>query len=277
MLEKIKDKIALKYYDELADRFYKPYNDFPFGNTPKADKKTYLSLWEEAKNETYNVVDDYEKEVGYSIDKEWMDNLALLTQIVIKESKLCYQHGRLLYSTLSQYIEENENTSINIFETGTSKGFSSICMAKTLEDRKQFGKILTLDILPNEKNMIWNCVADLEGPRTRMKLLSDYKDLLDKYLIYLQCNTFCDIKRISWSRIHFAFLDAQHTYDYLEREFLFVEDKQLKGDIIFFDDYTPSLFPEVVEFVDKACPKYNYNCKKIQLTGERGYVIAVKQ
>ena len=37
---------------------------------------------------------------------------------------------------------------LNILETGTARGFSSIVMAKVLTDIKQDGQINTIDIIP---------------------------------------------------------------------------------------------------------------------------------
>ena len=74
----------------------------------------------------------------------------MITQVTIKNSDICYAHGRVLYSALCHYIKKL-NHSISIIETGTSKGFSSLCMAKALSDLKKIGSIHTIDILPINK------------------------------------------------------------------------------------------------------------------------------
>ena len=56
-------------------------------------------------------------------------------------------------------LGENNN-SINIIETGTVRGFSALCMAKALSDAKFEGSIFTIDVLPHDKKMFWNCAAD---------------------------------------------------------------------------------------------------------------------
>ena len=60
------------------------FHNYPFGKQPHADRSTYLSIWEEAKEKEYLVVDNFEKESGVSIDKEWLNNLALITQVFKK-------------------------------------------------------------------------------------------------------------------------------------------------------------------------------------------------
>jgi hypothetical protein len=84
------------------------------------------------------IIEAYENEKGFFINKLWLDNLALHTQITIKKSELCYAHGRVLYTALSYYLSKQplsfRSQRITIWETGTARGFSSLCMAKALYD-----------------------------------------------------------------------------------------------------------------------------------------------
>ena len=52
--------------------------------------------------------------------------------------------------------------------------------------------------------------------------------------------------------------------------------KQLKGDVIFFDDYTPNMFPGVVKAIDEICEKYNYSKQVMTISEQRACVIAEK-
>ncbi|MES2064469.1 MAG: class I SAM-dependent methyltransferase [Bacteroidota bacterium] len=270
-------QLASKLYGPIDSFTYKGFYNFPFGKAPRANGDQYKKIWEEAKAKKHEDIDAYEKEIGYAIDQNWMHELALVTQIVIKKSDICYQHGRLLYSTLSKFIADNAFKSINILETGTARGFSSLCLSKALKDGNQAGKIITFDVIPNDTKMYWNCIADENGPQTRQQLLNSYKELLDEYIIFHQGDSKFELKKVSFPRIHFAFLDGAHTYKYVMHEFEIVKDKQLKGDIIFFDDYTPNIFPGIVKAVDEICEEYKYHKKVITVSNQRGYVIAQKQ
>ncbi len=261
---------------EIESLIYKRFYNQPFSNEPLGNRNEYLSIWEKAKSESFPKIDEVEAKYGYAIDIEWMHELALQTQVVKKESDICYQHGRLLYTTLSHYISENSSNYINILETGTARGFSSLCMAKALHDNKANGKILTLDVLPHTTEMYWNCIEDTNGPCTRESLLSKYKDLTEEYIIYSQGYTDVQLSKISIPRVHFAFLDAAHTFDAVMNEFSYVENKQSQGDYIFFDDYTPALFPGVVDAIDKICEENQYSKEIITISEQRGYVIARK-
>ena len=123
-------------------------------NLTQSKDKIYLDLWEEAKGRDYtNFFNQLESDFGVKITKDlinFTDNLALKTQITIKKSKPLYLHGYLLYSALTNYLnnqnEQNEqNKEINILETGTARGFSAIMMAKAVDDylKKQETEIQT--------------------------------------------------------------------------------------------------------------------------------------
>ena len=99
-------------------------------------ESTYYNLSDFAKTFNYgpilNEVKDY---FGYLHDKEEMDDVGLKLQICFKLSKPMYLHGYVITSALYKYLTDNTHTDINIFETGTARGFSSVMMAKILEKR----------------------------------------------------------------------------------------------------------------------------------------------
>ena len=165
--------------------FYRKIKNYPFGKKITKKKEDYLILFNEAKNQKYPEVLLFEKKNFFTIEKEWLDDLAMITQVTIKNSDICYAHGRILYSALCHYIKKL-NHSINIIETGTSKGFSSLCMAKALSDLKKIGSIHTIDILPNNKKVFWNSISDFEGKKTRDQLLNKWSDLKDKYIKFYE-------------------------------------------------------------------------------------------
>ena len=100
-----------KFYDTL---FYKHWNSSPFCVKPKGEVKDYLQLFSKAKEKKYPQVEEYEIKNGFAINKLWLDELALKTQITIKKSELCYAHGNVLYTTLCNYI--NKHYYINLFK-----------------------------------------------------------------------------------------------------------------------------------------------------------------
>jgi len=249
----------------------------PFGTTPLASKDYYLTKFKKAISEKFDEIDEFEKKCNFSIDKNWIDNLALHTQVVKKNSEINYQHGRILYSLLSQYLylSKKNNDNILIFETGTARGFSSICMSKAINDRKMKGLILTLDVLPHNEKIYWNCIDDHEGKKTRSELLSKWPNEL-KNIIFIQGQNRTLLKKIGIERINFAFLDAQHTKNAVLNEYYYVKDRQIKNDIIVFDDVDHSN-PEVLEVVNSSIVKKSYFVNIINTDSKRAYAIAYKK
>ncbi len=260
--------------------FKKPLPKNPFGKNIQADKAKYLQLYNKTINNDDRDVVAFEKKCGFSINKVWVNDLALHTQIVNKKGDLNFFHGRLLYSLLSKYINENKKNSkfanpIMILETGTARGFSSICMAKALNDSNCQGVISTIDSIAHEKEMYWNCIDDHDGPKSRLELLRKWDMELQK-IIFIQGWTNDILSRLGIARINFAFLDAQHTKEDVLREFEFVSNRQIAGDIIVFDDVTKDYFPGVCEAIDFIENNYSYTIEKINFTSKRGYAIATK-
>lgn len=276
MKAQIKRMIEL-FSDEKKKAKLFPEN--PFGNSPRANRETYLQLYQEAAQVVYPEIDHLENKLGYSINRQWLNDLALHTQVVIKKSKLNYQHGRVLYSILCHYLG-NHNKSlkkqqVTILETGTARGFSAVCMAKALIDSNVAGKIISLDILPHNSAMFWNCIDDHEGKKTRQELLAAWEQEL-QHIVFIQGWTKEQLNRTGLSRIHFAFLDAQHTKEDVLNEYRYVCDRQELGDIIVFDDVTPNLFDGVVDAINQIELQGLYDIERLTASNERGYAIAKK-
>ena len=254
--------------------------DWPFGHEPRESEKEYLRLAKEVNEQYYKEIDKYEHDSRFALNKEWLDDLALHTQVVIKETPLCYAHGRVLYTTLSKYLSEHPSSSstdrLTIWETGTARGFSALCMAKALKDQGRPGTILTFDVLPHQTAMYWNCIDDWEKPKTRAELLKPWKDLLQDFVIFHQGDTRLELPKVLPQRIHFAFLDGSHTYEDVMFEFGLIHERQKVGDMLVYDDYTPQQFPGLVRAVDEICTRYKYHRIDLQAHSGRGYVVAVK-
>lgn len=244
--------------------------------SPVATREEYLRLWDQARSGRHAAVDGYEAASGAAVEQEWFQDLALLTQVTKKSSAICYQHGRLLYSALSRYVRRHPGEAVNIVETGTARGFSALCMARALSDAGASGKIFTFDVLPHETAMYWNCIRDTEGPSTRAELLQPHADLLARYIVFHQGESDALLEAIAFPRVHFAFLDSVHTYDHVMREFSSLKPRQQAGDILFFDDYTPS-YPGVMRAADEICRAGAYAATVVRSSDERAYLIAEKQ
>jgi predicted O-methyltransferase YrrM len=247
---------------------------FPFFKK-SVTKHDYLDIFEKIINLHYPQIEKYENESGFSISKSWIDELALHTQVVKKESKINYQHGKVLYSTLRKYLSENFFEEINIFESGTAKGFSSICMSKALIDSNQKGTIHTTDIIPHLKKMYWNIIDDhTRGKLTRLQLLEKWNKELKNIKFYtMKSSKF--FKKNNIKRINFAFLDAVHDSLNISEEFEYIKNRQIKGDVIIFDDFDDQ-YQSLKNFIIDTVPNL-YEYQILQSDINRHYFIAKKK
>ncbi len=252
---------------------------YPFGKTIRGSKDQYIELHEKGILNINHEILDFQNSTGFAVNNEWFKHLTLYTQTCIKNSDLNFNHGRLLYSSLSKYINDNfknKKDSLTILETGTARGFSSICMSRALIDQEQTGIIISIDCISHEEEIFWNSISDLDGPKTRANLLSLWKEEISK-IFFIQGWTTTVINRLGINRIHFAFLDAQHTKDDVLKEFQFVYKKQIKGDLIVFDDVTQGHFEGVCKALDVIESQYPYKVNRFSSDIKRGYAIAVRE
>lgn len=250
-------------------------NRNPFGNEILATKDYYLSIYEKAKNEKFLEIDNLENSTGFNVDKSWLDELALHTQVVKKKSAINYQHGRVLYSILRKYIQDQKINYIKILEIGTARGFSSICMSKAIIDSKINGKISTIDIISNKNKIFWNCIDDHDGKKSRQELLNPWEEQL-KNINFLTGPSSLILKKINYDRINFAYIDGMHDDFNVRKEFKFISMKQIKGDFIIFDDYSTN-FPDIIRFVNEIRDDEVYEIKIVSSSKYRSYAILQKQ
>jgi cephalosporin hydroxylase len=276
MASRLRSAIAhLMGNDSSADLLAR-WNDYPFGREPRAGEDVYRSIYADARAVDYPEIAALETELGHAVDRDWLDDLALHTQVVVKDSRINYQHGRLLYAVLRRYLEKIPTSeTVTILETGTARGFSAICMARALADSGRPGTVSSLDVLPHNVPMYWNCIDDRDGPKTRHELLAPWREYEDR-VTFIQGDTAEILRRISLNRVHFAYLDARHTREAVMEEAAFVRHRQGAGDIVCFDDVTPELFPGVVEAVDELEAGASYAMRRITTNEQRGYAIGSK-
>ena len=252
--------------------------DFPndvFGKVPQGDEASYLSLFLDASLRRFPESDEIEKATGFAVNRDWVNDLALHTQVVHKVSKLNWQHGRILYSLLRRHIASRSGTgeSVQVFETGTARGFSALCMAKAIVDSNVQGVVVTVDTLPHSTPMYWNCIDDVGGKKTRGELLEPWPSEVSR-VIFFQALTPRHLGRLGIDRIDFAFLDAQHTFESVMEEYKFVEERQVVGGLIVFDDVTPGVFDGVVAAVEAIRGRGLYEVQEVGRRTERGYAVA---
>lgn len=263
-----------KYAEEWSAQHW--HRD-PFGQVPLASAQTYAALAQQAQAEIFPEIDAFERQMGFAVPQDWFHHLGLHTQVVIKKSNICYQHGRILYAALRAYLAGCADSSLTILETGTARGFSSTIMARALADAGRAGRVLTFDLLPHDVPMYWNCIDDHTGRKTRRALLAPWAAYTDPAVVYLEGDSRSTLSRVKVGRVHFAFLDGAHTYRDVMFEAGHIVPYQCPGDVIVFDDYSTGIFPGLVQAVDEICARYRYTKQVLSSKDQRAYVIATKQ
>jgi len=236
----------------------------------------YETLFLEYVNKS-NTLSAFINENFSSDEVNFINKLGKLTQIVKKDTPLNYNHGFIIHHYLSKYLDEKKYDNITIFETGTARGFSSIIMSRVLINKKIFkGIIHTIDILPHNVKMYWNCISDpINGKVTRKELIKEYEKY-SKNINFIEGSSFEILKKLNLDRINFAFLDGAHDYYDVKLEYEYVKKRQKSGDIIIFDDVTPNLFDGIVKLINQIKNSGEYDVNIIDSSLSRKYALITK-
>ena len=89
MFNRFRNSIVRSLRSNIEHIANKQWYNSPFGEKPLAPKSEYLNLAAKASSKSYPEIDSFEDELGFSIDKDWLDELPLHTQVVVKSSELC--------------------------------------------------------------------------------------------------------------------------------------------------------------------------------------------
>lgn len=247
----------------------------PFGKTPWGSRATYVSLFKAAGGQKHPEVDDFVSESGHSVDSDWIDYLALHTQVTMKKSPLDWNHGRVLYSALRTRLTAQDPGGCLVFESGTARGFSGVVMSRALLDANVPGMVVSIDVLPHTTPMIWNCLKDNDGPQSREMLLNEWPEECAR-IIFVEQESSRFTSTISLPRISFAFLDGQHDHATVMREFRYVEARQKTADVVVFDDVTPGKFNGICRVVETVVHESRYEVRRIISSSLRGYAVCTR-
>jgi predicted O-methyltransferase YrrM len=232
----IEIKTIIKNYLPIRNLTKKPYAN-----------EQYLSLWQEAKKFMRKNAPG-----ALPLSKlEWIDNLALIASVTIKQSLPNWLHGYILYEKVYDYSYNSENSTINYFETGTAKGFSAVIASKAIIDAGKVPNIISIDIIKNDKKMYWNAINDIYGKRDRGELLSEYTEEF-KHISFISMRS----SKLTYNTFQnlffdFIFLDGAHTYKSILHEFNILEKQLRQGGQILFDDVNSVQYPGVVHALNK--------------------------
>ena len=273
MLKKLYLDIHKNYFIKKLKLFIKSYGIGSYLNGKvKGTKEEYVKLYEECLKNP-NRIDNFIKANFTNEDENFINDLALLTQITKKSTELNFNHGFLLHEYLKKYLSNSNEKKIYIVEIGTARGFSSIVMSYLLSKYDIEYEIHTIDILPHKTKMYWNCISDpINGKVSREELLIDYKKYV-KNIYFHEGQSKDVLKKLNLDRVHFAFIDGEHDYSDIIHEYEYVKKRNSKGDIIFCDDYIHGRFDGIVKFISEIKNQNLYKVDVQDSNSDRGYAI----
>jgi len=277
-------RIRAAILDRLADRrlrrnlsvFKKLSN--PFGVRAPASRDVYEFEIKRAiatRNERF--IQQVQEETGYLADDAFIKKLGRLSKSGLNYgiSEPSFDLGYLLYGLVRNYCSEHDDGYVNVVEVGTSHGFSSTVIARALADSHVHGKVITIDMLPTKEPIYWNTISDLSGRKTIREVLTDFQDLIDKYVIYVRGSSDYVLKTVYVPRVHIAFVDGDHKERSVRHDIGNLMPFQAPGDLLIADDYT-HVCPGVQRVVDEMIAEgYYKSCGLYDTHGEHGVIIGV--
>ncbi len=218
-------------------------------------QQTFEKLLEIAKQNYDESILKYFNEQSDHTDFIHIEKLGYETQIVIKKSEPNFNHGFLLCAELSKYIQKSSKQShITILDVGTARGFSALVLAYTLGKFPNQGEVITIDITSHFEKKKWNSVLDKENGISRQEIFDLYS--YSRRIIPIQGKSTELLERLGLKRVNFAFIDGDHNWRSLKYEVEFIKNRQQSGDIICFDDATPSIYPDVIKAAESLSDHY---------------------
>lgn len=229
----------------------------------------YNNVLEQKNTRFIGEVEEYFGNKLLDTEIEFIDTLAFHTQLPQKKTEINWHHGYLLSLVINKLLEKKNN--LTVLDVGTARGFSSICMLNSIKQNEGFGKVITVDIIPNRKKIFWNTINDAKK-RTRLELLQFYSKLIAGDIIFFNGTSKMAFNFIDVVSIDFAFVDGSHFYSDVLFELEWITKRLTKGGYILCDDYDEN-FQGVVRAVKEISSKYNLKIKVFSSTDKRGYAL----
>lgn len=206
----------------------------------------YAEAFARARALTYPALDALEQRLGYAIDREWLDEAGRVLCCPLKNAPPHWQHGRLIYAVVRDYIANHPDAAYRALDIGTAKGFSALCSRKAFLDAGVPCDLTSVDVMPPAARCYRNTVAELDGGglKSLYEVVAPWPEVAGI--------TFLESTGIDWlqrhaDRVHVAFVDGKHAGDVVRQEGKLLAKHQQPGDVVIFDDcQMPQVSPAVV-------------------------------
>lgn len=199
-------------------------------------------------------LDDFLQSIGFGnliYDDFWdLGNATSLSKENNGE-QLEFSRGPLLYALVG-FLKPKR-----ILEFGTGGGYSTLCMAKALNDFKIDGKIFTIDRVGNDEKIsrFYKLPSDEKAHENDISNKEIWKSIVSSQLIDkinpIQGYSGIVMGAKNFSNIDFCYVDGVHSFEGTKHDFLSFLKNAPNSFSVLFDDYIARDFYGVKEFIDK--------------------------
>jgi hypothetical protein len=230
-------------------------------------RSEYERVFEQECAQSYPTIDAYEVRTGYAIHPRRLESAARVLACPVKSNRPNWQHGRVIYSTLMKYLE-GRTEPLNLFDCGTAKGFSALCMAFALNDAKATGTVNSVDVVDPAALVPRNSILDCERLRTVHEFVVPWPESDRIRFHHLGGSRWL---KDNPARVHFAFVDGKHAYASVLEETKLLTERQEPGDVAIFDDLQIEPVAEAV-----MVGTLGYRVEFLDAKPDRRYAIATR-
>jgi len=256
----------------------------------------YARVFHEEQCREYPVIDAFEAQCGFAIDREKLEAAARVLACPVKNNPPNWQHGRVIYASARRYLlhltadvcascayqyGHARNCAMNdapkvravpqdiaMLDIGTAKAFSAMCALWALEDSGRVGTVTSVDVIAPTDRVSRNSSADIDGACTLAELLAPWPESLA--ITFKACTGYESLSH-GGQRIHFAFVDGKHDARVVSEEARLLRERQHTGDLAIFDDvHIPGVWSAV-----KAAK--GYDVERIDLLPNRAYAVGMRR
>ena len=194
--------------------------------------------------------------VELNIDDFWTLGNATSLSEDTNGQQLEFHRGPLLYALIT-YLKPKK-----ILEFGTGGGYSTLCMAKALDDNEIDGHVYTIDRVGNDEkiNRFFKLPNDVFPQKKKISNKEIWKLIapeswIDK-IIPIQGYSGIVMDQLKIDNFDFCYIDGVHTYNGTKHDFFSYLKVASNKFSILFDDYIDRDFYGVKDFVDHEVKPY---------------------
>lgn len=231
----------------------------------------------------YVVMDQYERRLGYALDRERLEAAARVLACPVKVNPPNWQHGRLIYATARDYIARHVKVNklqpgdgshgpVTFLDIGTAKGFSALCARWAADDSKVIVEVVSLDVIDPAARVRRNTVVEVSGLKTLAETLKPWPETRRIQFLRQSSLTWLEQRLAAGGRVDFAFIDGKHSPSIVAQECAALRQLQEQGDVIVLDD----LQVPGIEDAARRQLGSRYKIEVLRVLPHRAYAVARK-